>query len=371
MTRSKKIKRMLLLVFGILLALTLGIVLFLHSPRFGRLPQGERLARIEESPYYKNGQFQNIHPVPLMPDTAKGNFFGILWKFLFQKTPGVRPDQAVPSVKTDLHRLDSTEDLLVWFGHSSYLIQTDGKRFLIDPVFCQASPVRFANKAFPGSEAYKPEDMPAIDYLLISHDHWDHLDYHTVKALKERIGKVICPLGVGQHFERWGFAPEQLVELEWYEQACLDSGLSVHCLPARHFSGRSLRRNPTHWASFLLECPSRKIYLAGDGGYDTHFAEIGRKFAPIDWAILENGQYNEDWRYIHMMPEFMSQAARETGAAHILTVHHSKYALARHPWDEPLQNARRMKEQDSLPVVIPEIGEVILLENGSILADSQ
>ena len=246
MTRFKKIKRMLLLVFGILLALILGIVLFLHSPRFGRLPQGERLARIEESTYYKNRQFQNIHPVPLMPDTAKGSFFGNLWKFLFQKNPGVRPDQAVPSVKTDLHRLDPNLDCIVWFGHSSYLIQSDGKRFLIDPVFCQASPVRFANKAFPGSETYKPEDMPAIDYLVISHDHWDHLDYHTVKALKERIGKVICPLGVGQHFERWGFAPEQLVELEWYEQACLDNGLSVHCLPARHFSGRSLRRNPTH-----------------------------------------------------------------------------------------------------------------------------
>lgn len=368
MARRKKLKRMAFIFLGIIAAAAIGIVLFMHSPRFGQLPKGERLARIEKSPYYKNGQFQNLHPVPASPDSLKGNFLGNLWKFVFAKTPGIKPPMPIKAVKTDLHRLAPDLNCLVWFGHSSYLIQNEGKRFLIDPVFCQASPVRFANKAFPGSEIYKPEDMPGIDYLVISHDHWDHLDYHTVKALKDRIGKVICPLGVGQHFERWGFAPEQLIELEWYEEAVLDSGWRVHCRPTRHFSGRSLRRNPTHWASFLLECPSRKIYIAGDGGYDTHFAEIGKEFAPIDWAIMENGQYNKAWKYIHLMPEFMSRAAKETDASHILTVHHSKYALARHPWDEPLSNARKMKERDSLPVVIPQIGEVVLLEDGSILA---
>ena len=232
------------IIVCVLAVTVIGIFAFLRQPSFGKLPSGERLERIRRSPNYRGGQFRNLQPTAMM--TGKKSRWQALWEFVASDRSGLYPEKPVPSVKTDLKQLPRTENLMVWFGHSSYLIQTDGKRFLIDPVFCQASPVRFANKAFPGSEAYKPEDMPAIDYLIISHDHWDHLDYHTVKALKERIGKVICPLGVGQHFERWGFAPEQLVELEWYEQACLDSGLSIHCLPARHFSGRSLRRNPTH-----------------------------------------------------------------------------------------------------------------------------
>ena len=140
--------------------------------------------------------------------------------------------------------------------------------------------------------------MPDIDYLVISHDHWDHLDYNTVKKLKDRIGAVICPLGVGEHFEYWGFDKERLIELDWNEDANLVPGFMIHCLPARHFSGRRLTANQSLWASFLLEAPSQKIYIGGDGGYDTHYAEIGNRFPGIDLAILENGQYNEEWSLI-------------------------------------------------------------------------
>ena len=252
--------------------------------------------------------------------------------------------------------------MLVWFGHSSYLIQTGGKRILVDPVFCMASPVSFVNKPFKGTDIYKPEDMPDIDYLIISHDHWDHLDYNTVKKLRDRIGTVICPLGVGEHFEYWGFNKKQIVELDWNEDSSLETGFKVYCLPARHFSGRGLSSNQSLWASFLLQAPSQNIYIGGDGGYDTHYAEIGERFPNIDLAILENGQYNEEWKLIHMMPEQMSQAAKDLNAKKILTVHHSKYALARHPWDEPLQNAENMRNHDSLNVLIPEIGEIVKLE---------
>lgn len=156
-----------------------------------------------------------------------------------------------------------------------------------------------------------------------------------------------------------GGAPERIVELDWEEQALLDDGFRIHCLPARHFSGRGLARNRSLWASFLVTGSRRKVFIGGDGGYDTHFAEIGMRFPDIDWAILENGQYNEGWKYIHLMPGYMAAVARELKAAKILTVHHSKYALAAHPWDEPLKNARRMRDRDSLPVVIPQIGEVV------------
>ena len=350
--------------FGILIAviavICISVFAFINQPSFGRLPQGERLERIKRSPHYRDGQFSNLHQTPVMA-SDKGRF-GAMLSFLFRKPEGLRPENAVPTIKTDLHKLERDKDVLIWFGHSSYFIQIDGKRILVDPVFCMASPVSFVNKPFKGTDIYKPEDMPDIDYLVISHDHWDHLDYNTVKKLKDRIGAVICPLGVGEHFEYWGFDKERLIELDWNEDANLAPGFMIHCLPARHFSGRRLTANQSLWASFLLEAPSQKIYIGGDGGYDTHYAEIGNRFPGIDLAILENGQYNEEWSLIHLMPQYMAQTARDLKAKRVLTVHHSKYALAKHRWDEPLKNAEEMKNKDSLNVLIPEIGEVVALE---------
>ena len=343
----------------IVLSALVGVV-FVNMPQFGRLPRGERLARIERSAHYRDGEFRNLHETVLM--TSGKGFFQNLTGFLFRKQAGLRPDSTLPVIKTDLQTLNLSEDLLVWFGHSSYLIQMEGKRLLVDPVFCTAAPVSFVNKPFKGTEVYRPEDMPDIDYLIITHDHWDHLDYNTVKKLKDRIGAVICPLGVGEHFEYWGFDKERLIELDWNEDANLAPGFMIHCLPARHFSGRRLTANQSLWASFLLETPSQKIYIGGDGGYDTHYAEIGNRFPGIDLAILENGQYNEEWSLIHLMPQYMAQTARDLKAKRVLTVHHSKYALAKHRWDEPLKNAEEMKNKDSLNVLIPEIGEVVALE---------
>lgn len=347
-------------ILVIIALLAVSVIVFINQPSFGRKPRGERLERVKRSPNYRNGAFQNQHETVMMT-SDKGRFEGI-WEFLFRKIDGLRPEQPIEVIKTDLHQIASDEEVLVWFGHSSYLIQTGGKRILVDPVFCMASPVSFVNKPFEGTDVYKPEDMPdVIDYLVISHDHWDHLDYNTIKKLKNRIKTVICPLGVGEHFEYWGFNKEQIVELDWYEDGNLDSGFLIHCLPARHFSGRGLNANQSLWASFLLETPSRQIYIGGDGGYDTHFAEIGERFPDIDLAILENGQYNEEWKYIHLMPQYMAQAAKDLKAKRFLTVHHSKYALAKHRWDEPLKNEEDMKN-DSLDVLSLEIGEVVSLE---------
>ena len=350
------------MIIGIIAAIILlvGIAgwMLVSQPSFGRTPQGERLERIKKSPHYKDGEFRNLHNTILM--TARRGRMGAMWDFIFKKQEGLRPEKEIPVVKTDLKNLDKDENLLVWFGHSSYLIQVDGKRILVDPVFCMGAPVSFINKPFKGTDAYKPADMPDIDYLIITHDHWDHLDYQTVMQLKDRVGKVICPLGVGEHFEYWGFDKERLIELDWFEDTALDEDLLIHCLPARHFSGRFLKSNQALWASFLIETPSQKIYMGGDGGYDTHFAEIGKKYPNIDLAILENGQYNEDWKYIHTMPVYLSRIANDLKAKKYLTVHHSKYALARHPWDEPIKNAVKLKNKDSLNVLMPTIGEVTL-----------
>ena len=347
-------------ILVVIVLLAVVVIAFINQPSFGRIPRGERLERVKQSPNYRDGKFQNLHETVLMT-SDKGRLEGI-WDFLFRKIEGLRPDVPLPAIKTNLKNLNQDEEAIIWFGHSSYLIQTGGKRILVDPVFCMASPVSFINKPFKGTDIYHPEDMPDIDYLVISHDHWDHLDYHTVKELKGRIGKVICPLGVGEHFEYWGFDKDRIIELDWNEDAKLEPGFMIHCLPARHFSGRGLNANQSLWASFLLEAPSQKIYIGGDGGYDTHYADIGNRFPDIDLAILENGQYNEEWKYIHLMPQYMTQAARDLKAKRILTVHHSKYALAKHRWDEPLKNAENMKYKDSLDVLIPEIGEIVRLK---------
>lgn len=332
----------------------IAAALFVRTAPFGRLPRGERLARIERSPNYRDGEFRNRRPVPMM--TSRKGVVRTVAGSLLRSRRNVSPPEPVATVRTDLQTLDPQSDLLVWFGHSSLLLQRGGRRFLVDPVFCSASPVPFINRPFAGTDTYRPDDMPAIDFLLITHDHWDHLDCRTVVALRDRTAAVICPLGVGEHFERWGFAPERIVEMDWDECVRPEAGVAIYCLPAQHFSGRGPKRNKTLWASFLVECGGSRTYIAGDGGYAPHFAEIGRRFPNIDLAVMENGQYSPDWRYIHMMPEYMERAARETGARRILTVHHSKYALSTHPWDEPLRN-----EEHIAGVVPARIGEVVRL----------
>lgn len=349
------------IVLTVFSVLAIAVIIFINQPDFGRMPRGERMEKIKLSPNYRDGQFQNLHVTPMLT-SDKGRIRNFL-DFLFRKEKDLRPEKELPVVKTDLQQLKRDQDLLIWFGHSSYLVQTDGKRILVDPVFRMAAPLSFLNRPFKGTEVYQPEDIPEIDYLVISHDHWDHLDYQTVMVLKNRIGKVICPLGVGEHFEYWGFEKDRIIELDWNENTATDDGFTIYCLPARHFSGRGLSPNQTLWASYLVQTPSQKIYIGGDGGYDTHFVRIGEQFPGIDLAILENGQYDRNWKYIHLMPPYLVRAAQDLKAKRLLTVHHSKYALAKHPWEEPLTNALKAAENDSLKVILPMMGEPIDLKD--------
>ncbi|MBR4006581.1 MBL fold metallo-hydrolase, partial [Fibrobacter sp.] len=253
-------------------------------------------------------------------------------------------------------------DWIVWFGHSSYLLNLSGKKVLVDPVFYQGSPVSFVNKMFKGTDVYKPVDMPDIDYLVITHDHWDHLDYRVVTELEPRVKRVVTGLGVGEHFEYWKYPVEKLTELDWWESVDLGEGFNVTATPARHFSGRDLHQNKTLWASFAFKSPKRTIWIGGDSGYGPHFEKIGKKFTDIDLAILENGQYNKDWSLIHTMPEYLGKEMVELDANRYMTVHHSKFCLSKHSYTEPLENAKRAAQESGKPVLMPQMGEVVYLE---------
>lgn len=352
------------IALSIIAILTIVIIIFINQDRFGRTPHGERFERVKDSPNYRDGKFQNLHETPQI--TSDKSFVGVMYEFLFKKKERLQPETNLPVIKTDLRTLDKDKDVLIWFGHSSYLLQIDGKRILVDPVLSgAASPVSFVNKPFKGTDVYKPEDMPDVDYLVISHDHWDHLDYNTVMNLKDRVGKVICGLGLGEHFEQWGFDKDKIIELDWNTNTALDDNFVIHCLPSRHFSGRGFSPNQSLWVSYLLQTPSQNIYIGGDSGYDTHYAEIGKQFETIDLAILENGQYDDNWKYIHLLPEQLVKAFNDLGAKRLFTVHHSKYALGNHPWDEPLKNISAFAEKDSINLIQPMMGEVVNLKDST------
>lgn len=328
---------------------------------FGQTPKGEHLLRVQQSPHYQNGQFVCLEPVEVM--TGQESTWSATWKFLFGDKTGRTPDQPLPSQKTDLYGLPLEEDLVVWLGHSSFYLQLCGRRILIDPVFSDyASPVFFVNRAFPGTNIYQAADFPEIDLVAITHDHWDHLDYPTLMALQDKIKQFVCPLGVSSHLEKWGFQPGQIHEGDWYDEIRLGEDFSVHVLPSQHFSGRSLTRNQTEWCGFAFLTPTHHVYCSGDGGYGSHFAEIGRRFAGVggfDLALMENGQYNEDWAKIHMFPEQSAQAAAEVGARAALPMHDGKFALARHTWQEPFERFTAAAADYDYACYTPMLGQTV------------
>jgi L-ascorbate metabolism protein UlaG (beta-lactamase superfamily) len=353
------------ILISVILVITITTVVILNQASFGKPATGDRLSRIQKSPNFRDGQFQNQSFTPTFAEDVSK--FDMIRDGIFKINKRKAPATSLPSVKTDLKSLDPEKDVLVWFGHSSYFMQIDGKKMLVDPVFSgSASPFSFMVKSFKGSDMYTPEDFPFIDYLFITHDHWDHLDYHTVLKLKSKVGKIITGLGTGAHLEYWGFDSKMIIELDWNESAVPDSGFQVTATPGRHFSGRGFKRNQFVWCSFVLQTPTKKIFIGGDSGYDTHFAKIGAEHGPFDLALLECGQYNKSWKYIHMMPEQTVQASIDLKAKTLMPVHWGKFALALHAWDEPIERVTKEASRLNVPIIHPMIGETVNLDDYGI-----
>ncbi len=334
--------------------------------QFGKNPSGEHRKKVNQSLNYKNGSFKNLLPTQMIPkevsvmDMMKDYF----------TTPSDRiPKHSVPSVKTNINEIDSDKPVITWFGHSSYHIFAEGKRILVDPVFCgHASPFPFMVKAFKGTERYSASDFNQVDILILTHDHYDHLDYQSLYQLKGRVKKVVCSLGVSSHLVFWGYNKELITELDWWESVSL-FGLTLTAAPARHFSGRLLKRAQTLWSSFILQTKNHQVFLGGDSGYGDHFNEIGKRFGGFDIALLECGQYNTKWPMIHMMPEETVQANIDLRSKMLLPVHWGKFALAFHSWNEPIQRVTDRASQLSVDITAPKIGESFIVgEKGIVVA---
>ena len=343
----------------IVFILFLIVVIYLQHPLFWANPKWKRLDRIKKSKNYKDWHFKNLSKTPLMTYSKVSPRWNTWLDILKKAREWVRPPR-IPSIKTDLFSLEKDKDCIVWFGHSSYFMQLWWKRFLIDPTLVSWSPVPFINRPFPCADIYKTQDIPPIDYLVITHDHYDHLDYFTIKALKGRIWKVVTWLWNWAHFERWWFDENSIIELDWWDEFKED-WIQITWLPSRHFSWRSLRSNKTLWCWFMIETDYRTIYYAWDGWYDTFYREIWKKW-DIDFAIVEIGQYSLTWRYIHTLPQQLPQTVKELWAKYVIPAHNSKYALSTHLWNEPLKILSWLAEKENINLLTPMIWELVDLD---------
>ncbi|WP_192901464.1 MBL fold metallo-hydrolase [Trabulsiella odontotermitis] len=361
---GRDMKRLIFSVVVLMIIASAASLPFVLNAGFGQAPQGAQLTAVESSPNYRDGQFH--YPLPTPGYTGDKNMLAAWWGFLTTKRENARPLQPLPLVNTDLASLPREQEVMIWLGHSSWYLQLAGQRILIDPVFSNyAAPFKFLNKAFAGDYPWKAEEMPEIDLLIISHDHYDHLDHATITALMPKIHRVITPLGVGSHLLYWGMDSQKITEADWQQQISVTDQLTVHVLPARHFSGRGLKRNQTLWGSFMFVTPQHNIYYSGDGGYGPHFKAIGEQFGTVDLAIMENGQYDQDWKYVHMMPEETAQAAVDLNAQAVLPGHAGRFVLAKHTWDDPYKQLALASRNKGYRLLTPMIGEPVRVNDRS------
>ncbi len=362
--------RMILFVFlGVVLTLGAALLIyFATAARIGSNPAGARLERIMASPNQVDGKFRNVVETDM--DMPVGTLLGVMWEFL-KGGDGREPKDTIPTVAFDRAAWAAVPDTSIavcWFGHSSLVIKVDGLTFLVDPVFGErASTFSFAGpKRFNYQQHMTVDLLPMVDVVLLSHDHYDHLDHETVLQLKDK--RFITPLGVGAHLEHWGIPAASITEKDWWESIQLGT-LKLTLAPSRHFSGRGMtNRFSTLWGSWVFEGRSKKIYFGADSGYSPTFKEVGERFGPFDLALLECGAYNERWSNIHMMPEETAQAAVDVQANVLMPIHWGKFSLAMHPWKEPITRVRAKAAELGVTVLTPRIGRIV---NGPDMALSE
>jgi L-ascorbate metabolism protein UlaG (beta-lactamase superfamily) len=323
------------------------------SAAMGGRPAGARLSRVQQSQAYRAGAFHNTHRnTSSMPTNQRD----VLRRFR-ENAATRRPARPIPLVSAA--REPATEGLHVsWFGHASALVELDGVRVLCDPVWSE----RCSPSQHVGPRRLHPVAVPLaalgrIDAVVISHDHYDHLDMATIRQLVELTDAVfLVPLGVGAHLEAWSVPADRVVECDW-EEGHVVGGVSITAVEAQHFSGRGLRRDGTLWASWVLAGSAGRVFFSGDTGFFDGYARIGAQHGPFDVSLMAVGAYDPAWRDIHLDPEEAVEATRLLGGGLLLPIHWCTFVLAPHPWAEPVERLLVAAAAKGVPVLVPRVGE--------------
>lgn len=364
----KFIKRMLTFL-GILIAVIfIAVILFINlSPEFGGSATKEQKKEFATSKNYKDGKFINLGGIKM---TMTFSNFTKMLQLYFSPQPHSIPKNNIGVKKIDSLNIANYKDKtrLIWFGHSTFLLQMNNKNILIDPMFgdVPAPHPMLGNTRFSKELPIEIEKLPKIDAVILSHDHYDHLDYGSIQKLKGKVSKFYTPLGVGAHLVEWGIPKDNITELDWWQENTLGD-LKLVCTPAQHFSGRGLNDGAaTLWSSWIIQSDTENIFFSGDSGYGSHFKEIGEKYGPFNLGLMECGQYNDLWSEIHMMPEETAQAGVDVKAEAIMPIHWGAFKLAMHSWTDPVERVIKKGKSLNISVIVPKIGETISLEENQI-----
>ncbi|MBK8393812.1 MAG: MBL fold metallo-hydrolase [Leptospiraceae bacterium] len=347
-----------------------SILLLSSCSAFGKNPEGKHLEKIINSPNFDSQREQFINRKADVLEKMRENqsMLKITFEFLFGGQNNRTPSEKLPEIKPDLQEfLEKSNKLkFIWFGHSTFLVNIDGTILLFDPVFSgAASPISFLVKRFQ-LPVLKKEELPEIHYIIISHDHYDHLDMETIQFFKSKKTKFITPLGVSSHIKEWGIEQERLSELDWWESIQTEN-LEFILTPAQHFSGRSLaKQNKTLWGSWIVRNKTQSLYFSGDSGFDTHFKTIGDKYGPFDITFIENGQYDQKWKDVHVLPEETAQAFIDLKGKRLVPVHWGMFDLSLHSWYDPIERLEKESEKRNINLLTPKFGQIVKLEEDTI-----
>ncbi|MDO9436859.1 MBL fold metallo-hydrolase [Hydrogenophaga sp.] len=330
---------------------------------FGKRAQGERLERMHASPRWEGLGFRNVHPI--LPGLRDPSAARPTLKDFFSSGGRRVPSGPLPSVDPRESWVKAIQSGLraTWLGHSTVLIEIDGYRVLTDPVWgTRASPFRLV-----GPKRFQPvplrlREVPEVDVVVISHDHYDHLDYPTIRALARHSAvPFVTSLGVGAHLEVWGVAPERITELDWWESHRVPgTGVTITAAPSQHFSGRGLKdRNATLWSSMVVSTDRHRVFFSGDTGLTTEYGLIRERLGPFDLVMLEVGAFHPSWGDIHLGPANALKAHALLGGGAFLPVHWGTFGLAMHDWDEPVETLLQLAGAQNTSLLMPRLGEPV------------